>query len=237
MPRPERSLTVRRILTYVILTLIIFSCIVVSVPGVKAVFVRLLSRRRSQAAAAAARRRRRRAAEAQAERLDQLRGDFAADKVDDGLPVPNVVHFVFGLEQSFGHIKFGLLHYLAILGAAVTIKPDEIRWHYNYLPEGMWWECARPHLTLHKVEDVTHVHGKPKPMRVQHKADILRMQIMLNEGGMYIVRARAGGGQLNPGDTALRPPLLPNFSAPPPIRSLRSLWARFASLAARPAGL
>ena len=107
---------------------------------------------------------------------------------DDGLPIPDVVHFVFGLEASFGHIKFGLLHYLAVLGARTRIAPRVIKWHYNYIPEGIWWECARPALTLHKVEDVTHVHGKPKAMRVQHKADVLRMQIMLNEGGMYIVR-------------------------------------------------
>jgi hypothetical protein len=110
---------------------------------------------------------------------------------DDGLPIPDVVHFVFGLEASFGHIKFGLLHYLAVLGARTRIAPQVIKWHYNYLPEGIWWECAKPALTLHKVEDVTHVHGKPKAMRVQHKADILRMQIMLNEGGMYIVRRLA----------------------------------------------
>lgn len=122
--------------------------------------------------------------------LSPLRAADAPAYVDDGLglPVPDVVHFVFGLEPTFGHIKFGLIHYLAILGASVHIRPQLIKWHHMYLPEGLWWECAKPVLTLHKVDDVTHVHGKPKAMRVQHKADILRMQIMLNDGGMYIVR-------------------------------------------------
>jgi hypothetical protein len=154
-------------------------------------------------------------------RLDQLRGgggDYvAADRVDDGLPVPNVVHFVFGLEQSFGHIKFGLLHYLAILGAAVHIRPQQIKWHYQYVPEGTWWECAKPVLTLHKVDDVTHVHGKPKAMRVQHKADILRMQIMLNEGGMYIVRGPPRGTAR--ARTPTRPHSTPCF---PPTRRTRT---------------
>lgn len=104
----------------------------------------------------------------------------------DGNAIPNVVHYVFGLERDFGHIKFGLTHYLSILGTTMNIGPQFIKWTYRYLPEGVWWNCASPHLHFNRVEDVTHVHGRPRPMRVQHKADILRMQIMLNEGGMYM---------------------------------------------------
>ena len=188
--------SIRRILAFLVLFCVILTSVIVSQPSVKAALIRLLSRRgisrsNAAAAAAAARKRRRRALAVAKEKEEALLTN-APSVSSDGLPIPNIVHFIFGLESGFGHIKFGLLHYLAILGAAIAIQPDEIRWHYIYLPEGIWWECARPHLTFHKVEDVTHVHGKPRPMRVQHKADILRMQIMLNEGGMYIVRRKKG---------------------------------------------
>lgn len=105
----------------------------------------------------------------------------------DPFVVPNVVHFIFGLDPTFGHIKFGLIHYLALVGTALHIRPDEIRWHYKFLPaNNSYWECAAPLVTLVPEEDVTTVHGRPLKMRVQHRADIIRMQIMLNDGGMYL---------------------------------------------------
>lgn len=104
-----------------------------------------------------------------------------------GLPIPSVVHYIFGLEPSFGHMKFGLIHYLSIVGARMHIAPQLIKWHYMYLPDGVWWECARPALLLHKLDPIIHIHGKPKAIpKVQHRADVLRMQIMMREGGMYI---------------------------------------------------
>jgi len=106
--------------------------------------------------------------------------------LEDGLNIPNVVHMIFGLDPNFGHIKFGLTHYLAIMAARMHIDPQFIKWHYRYVPEGIWWECARPLLKMNRVEDIIHVHGKPRPMKVQHKADILRMRIMMEEGGIYL---------------------------------------------------
>lgn len=178
-------MSVRRLLLIVALVLVIIASVIVSQPRVKAALLRLLSRsRRGRGAAAAAARKRRRSERSV---LYGSADAVSSNRVSDGLPIPNIVHFIFGLEANFGHIKFGLINYLAILGAAMFIHPEEIIWHHRYLPEGIWWECARPHLTFNKVEDVTHVHGKPKAMRVAHKADILRMDIMMNQGGMYLV--------------------------------------------------
>ncbi len=103
------------------------------------------------------------------------------------LPVPNVVHFVFGLDPTFGHIKFGMIHYLAVLGAKMFLRPDEILMHRQYTPSGAWWDCARPLLRLVDVENVTAVHGRTfLNMKVQHQADIIRMRIMRDVGGIYL---------------------------------------------------
>ena len=197
MNAQQGGLSLRRALLLALLGLcILLSCVVVR-PAAKRSLIAWLRggaalarhaqqprrrRRRAAAAATAA------AADAQPRALGSSR--HALEDVPapppDGLPIPNVVHMIFGLAPDFGHMKFGLTHYLAVLGARLHIAPALLKWHYRYLPDGVWWECARPALTLHKVEDVTHVHGKPKAMRVQHKADVLRMQLLLEEGGMYI---------------------------------------------------
>lgn len=100
--------------------------------------------------------------------------------------VPNIVHFIFGLDPNFGHLKFGMIHYLAILGAHLHVQPDEIRLHYLYEPTGEWWNCTKPMVKLVKENDITEVYGKPMKMKVAHKADIIRMRILREEGGIYL---------------------------------------------------
>lgn len=57
--------------------------------------------------------------------------------------IPNIIHFVFGLEPDFGGKVFCLVHYLAIKSALLVNKPDKIFLYYCYEPKGnMWWEKA-----------------------------------------------------------------------------------------------
>jgi len=104
--------------------------------------------------------------------------------------VPSHVHYIFGMEPTFGHMSFGLMHYISILGTVLYIKPERISWHHRFLPnasENVWWSCAQKHVMPREVGDVTMVHGRFIPsMHVAHKADILRMQIMREEGGIYV---------------------------------------------------
>lgn len=104
--------------------------------------------------------------------------------------VPAVAHFVFGMEPGFGHVPFGLMHYIALLGTKLYVKPEIIQWHHRFLPnetENKWWACARPLVNPRLVGDVTVVHGKEFPaLHVAHKADIVRMRIMREEGGIYL---------------------------------------------------
>jgi hypothetical protein len=120
-------------------------------------------------------------------RTRKVPGPAVVQREVDPNPVPNIAHFIFGLDPNFGHMGFGLIHYMAILGASRHIQPKSIRLHYLYEPEGPWWECAKPLVDMVLEKDVTEVYGKPMKMKVQHKADILRMNIMLNEGGIYLV--------------------------------------------------
>ena len=104
--------------------------------------------------------------------------------------VPSHAHFVFGMEPGFGHVPFGLMHYIALLGTRLYVQPEKISWHHRFLPNettNRWWACARPLVVLREVGDVTQVHDRHFPsLHVAHKADIVRMRIMREEGGIYL---------------------------------------------------
>jgi hypothetical protein len=99
--------------------------------------------------------------------------------------IPNILHFVFGMAPDFGGRPFSLSHYLAIKSVSDTNKPDAIFFHYEFEPEGPWWEKARPLLTLHKIKAPDSFMGRPL-YHVAHKADVVRLQVLKETGGIYL---------------------------------------------------
>ncbi|MBI3704977.1 MAG: hypothetical protein HY244_14295 [Rhizobiales bacterium] len=99
--------------------------------------------------------------------------------------IPNRIHFIFGLEPTFGGKPFSFVHYLAIATAAIVNRPDEIVLHYMHRPDGEWWERAEPLLRLNRVRAPETVYGRTIK-HFAHKADVLRLQILKSEGGIYL---------------------------------------------------
>lgn len=99
--------------------------------------------------------------------------------------IPNQFHFVFGLKEDFGGKPFGLLHYLAIKSAYDLNKPDTMYFYYTYEPSGEYWDKAKPYLTLVQVEAPTEIYGNPLT-HMAHKADIIRLQALYENGGIYM---------------------------------------------------
>lgn len=113
-------------------------------------------------------------------------GGLIAPRKGHPLPAPNIVHYIFGLDPV-GLMPFGILQYLSIVGAALYLRPDEIRWHHKYESSGFWWNCSLPHLTLIPVEPVTEVRGKVlSNLMVQLQSDIIRLRVMNETGGIYL---------------------------------------------------
>ncbi|MBT4519884.1 MAG: glycosyl transferase [Halieaceae bacterium] len=104
--------------------------------------------------------------------------------------IPRIVHFVFGLKEQLE--PFHLMHYLAIESCRQVIQPDKIFLYYHHLPYGEYWDMIRPELTLErvalskKVED-THYDETlvPSRYRYAHHADIVRLDVLLERGGIY----------------------------------------------------
>ncbi len=99
--------------------------------------------------------------------------------------IPNIFHFCFGLSEDFGGKKFSLVHYLAIKSAREVNLPENIFLYYKYEPSGEWWEKARQIITLVKVEPPDEIFGN-KLLHVAHKADIIRLQKLIEFGGIYL---------------------------------------------------
>jgi len=104
--------------------------------------------------------------------------------------IPRITHFVFGLRDQLE--PFHLLHYLAIESCRRVLQPEAIYLHYHHLPFGVYWDAIRPHLTLVRVglsREVTEAKYDerlvPEPYRYAHHADFVRLDALIEHGGVY----------------------------------------------------
>lgn len=97
---------------------------------------------------------------------------------------PNIFHFIFGMAPDFGGKPFSLVHYLSVKSAVELNKPEAAYFHYQYEPQGEWWEKAKPLLTLNKITAPESILGN-KLYHVAHKADVVRLQMLKDVGGIY----------------------------------------------------
>jgi len=89
------------------------------------------------------------------------------------------------MQPDFGGRPFSYLHYLSIVSAAKTNKPDKIFFHYQFEPSGKWWKRAKPFLTLNKIEAPKEIFGRPL-LHYAHQADVVRLNALIEHGGIYL---------------------------------------------------
>ena len=105
--------------------------------------------------------------------------------------IPRIVHFTWGLKGD-GAFTFAL--YLAIRAAQASIAPSAIKIHYTRLDrENRWFKALESHLTLVYHDPAEYLDaagfgagGHRKEWHVAHVADVLRLQILRDEGGIYL---------------------------------------------------
>jgi hypothetical protein len=113
------------------------------------------------------------------------RGGWSESLCGDAAPellVPNLIHFIFLGEDT----PFRFLHYLAILSAHLRSSPDEIIVHGCREPvESPWWNRIKPLITYEPVEPVREFRGR-KNEAYQHQADVIRLEKLIERGGIYL---------------------------------------------------
>lgn len=100
--------------------------------------------------------------------------------------VPDIIHFIFGLGDAPEQFLF--CWYAAVLSAQLANRPERIVFHYHHEPHGPWWEKTKclPSIMLRHHASVPVAIGSKKIEKRAHRADILRLLVLLEEGGVYM---------------------------------------------------
>ena len=118
--------------------------------------------------------------------------------------IPNNIHVIYGLAENFGWDEyehfvaevgktmkrpkadpFNIIRYLNVKSAYDVNKPDNIFYYYKHEPEGEWWDRALKYITPIKIEPPTEIFGNPVN-HFAHQADVIRLQVLIEEGGIYL---------------------------------------------------
>ena len=99
--------------------------------------------------------------------------------------VPNVAHFVFGLDDRPANLNYA--YFLNVVSAALVLQPDKIMMHYATPPDGLWWKELQPllHLVKYDLESTKQRFGIPL-RHYAHRADVIRLEALLEHGGVYL---------------------------------------------------
>ncbi len=92
---------------------------------------------------------------------------------------------MYGFAPDFGGRPFSLVHYLAVRSACVVNDPECVNFYFKHEPSGEWWERAKPYLNLMRIEPPTEVAGR-RLCHPAHQADVVRLQLLLEHGGIYL---------------------------------------------------
>jgi tetratricopeptide (TPR) repeat protein len=111
--------------------------------------------------------------------------DVAAIQAGSLPKIPRIFHFITGLDRNFGGRPFAFIHYMAILSALRVNPGFRAKVYYHYEPSGPYWDAIKNEVQCVPVDLPTEVFGNPVN-HFAHKADVLRMRILLEQGGIYL---------------------------------------------------
>lgn len=89
------------------------------------------------------------------------------------------------MRKDFGGKPLSFIHHLAVKSAWDCNQPAQILLYYKHEPHGEWWERSKSYLTLVPVEPPTEIFDRPL-RHFAHQADVLRLEILMREGGIYL---------------------------------------------------
>lgn len=96
--------------------------------------------------------------------------------------IPNNLHYVHLSNEGR---QWKLHHYLSVKSAYVRGGFAEINMWVDIEPTGQWWDKTKSMVTLHYIEPPTEIFGV-EITQPAHKSDVLRLQILLEYGGVYV---------------------------------------------------
>ncbi len=100
--------------------------------------------------------------------------------------IPSIVHFVFALAPQ--SVPFSFVHYVAVLSAHLINRPAVILLHYHFPIYGPWFERLQEDVPQlhHMWTELPTVVGNKALKKTAHRADVVRLQALLEFGGTYL---------------------------------------------------
>lgn len=99
--------------------------------------------------------------------------------------IPRIFHFITGLDANFGGKPFSFVHAMAIRSALAVNEGFRAKVYCEHVPSGPYWDMVKDAVELVRVEAPREVFGNPIG-HFAHKADVLRLRILLEQGGIYL---------------------------------------------------
>lgn len=97
------------------------------------------------------------------------------------MKIPKIIHFI-----CIKPMTFSLIHYLAVISAHEVHKPDKIYMYYDSEQDAnIYWDAIKKYVTLEQITPPLLFGGLPVTAP-QYKADIIRLEKLLERGGFYI---------------------------------------------------
>lgn len=99
--------------------------------------------------------------------------------------IPRVFHFVIASGDPDVSPRFSLVNYLAVRSALDLNEGFRAIIHCDPEPHGPDWDRLKDSVEVHRTTLPRHVFGRPVDL-IAHRVDVLRMQILLDQGGIYL---------------------------------------------------
>lgn len=99
--------------------------------------------------------------------------------------IPNILHYCFGFDRTFGGKPWSLVHHVCVKSAIERIKPEQAFLYYEYEPNGVWWELTRKILTPIRIKAPRDIFGNALE-HPAHCADVVRLRTLIDQGGVYL---------------------------------------------------
>jgi hypothetical protein len=104
-------------------------------------------------------------------------------------PIPNVVHFIL-IAEEHKEAELDFYQYLAVKAALLRLQPEAIKIHtYAFNENNEWWQKIkhRVDLVIHEPQRYLQTSdGRSHKLRLAHQTDVLRLEILREEGGIYL---------------------------------------------------
>ena len=107
-------------------------------------------------------------------------------RTSERIRIPNIIHFVMihKVPETANPLTF--MQMIAIMSAAAANEPLSLYLHTNAEPYGQWWEFLRPLVTVRFISEIPTSWGSKPIIQGAHLSDRVRMDILLEEGGIYL---------------------------------------------------